>query len=200
MTIGIIGGTFDPIHVGHLVAAEQAWTKLGLDSVLFIPAGQPWFKANNGITVATHRLEMLRLAIYSNPHFKLCTVELERPGPSYTIDTMIELRDRQGIHCPYFIIGMDSILGLPLWKEPEKLLQMCRFVVLPRSDLSKVEKLRTLEESVHGLIANVMYLDMPDIAISSSDIRKRIANRESIKYLVPAEVEQYIVDHRLYLH
>ncbi len=199
MTIGVIGGTFDPIHIGHLIMAEQAWTKLGLDSVLFVPAGQPWFKANNVITVATHRLEMLRLAISANPHFKLCTVEVERPGPSYTIDTMMELRDGQGINFPYFILGMDSIVGLPLWKEPEKLLQMCHLVVAPRSGLSKVEKLKALEESVHGLIENVTQLDMPVIDISSSDIRRCVASGESIRYLVPAGVEQYIVDHSLYL-
>ena len=88
MTIGIIGGTFDPIHIGHLIAAEHAWTKLGLDSVLFMPAGQPWFKANNGITVATHRLAMLQLAIASNPHFKLCKVEIEQKLHRFSLPTI----------------------------------------------------------------------------------------------------------------
>ena len=199
MTIGIIGGTFDPIHIGHLIAAEHAWTKLGLDRVLFMPAGQPWFKANNGITTATHRLAMLQLAISSNPHFELCTVEVERPGPSYTIDTMVEFRDKWGIQYPYFILGMDSIAGLPLWKEPDKLLQMCRLVVVPRSGLDTCEALKTLGEAIHGSIDNVRHLDMPVMDVSSSEIRRRIACGESIKYLVPDAVEQYIVEHRLYL-
>ena len=198
MTTGIIGGTFDPIHIGHLIAAEQAQTKLGLTKVLFMPAGQPWFKANNGITSAQHRVEMVRLAISSNPSFKLCTVETGRTGPSYTIDTMVELSDKQGVDNPYFIIGSDSLEGFPLWKEPVKLLQMCRLVVVSRSGSMQID-LSSLEAAVPGLLDNITLLDMPIINISSSDIRGRMAQGESIRYLVPAEVWQYIVKHRLYL-
>lgn len=198
MTTGIIGGTFDPIHIGHLIAAEQARTKLRLTEVLFMPAGQPWFKANNGITAAYHRVEMVRLAISSNPSFKICTVEIGRTGPSYTIDTMTELRDRQGVGNPYFIIGSDSLEGFPLWKEPVKLLQTCRLIVVSRSGSMQMD-LSSLEAIVPGLLDNVTLLEMPIIDISSSDIRRRIAQGESIRYLVPVEVQQYIVKHRLYL-
>jgi nicotinate-nucleotide adenylyltransferase len=198
MTTGIIGGTFDPIHTGHLIAAEQARTRLGLTEVLFVPAGQPWFKANNEITATNHRMEMVRLAISSNPSFKLCTVEIGRTGPSYTIDTMVELRDRQGISNPYFILGGDSLKGFPLWKEPVKLLQMCRLVVVSRSGSFKID-LSSLEAAVPGLVDNVTLLEMPIIDISSSNIRSRITQGESIRYLVPAEVRQYIIEHRLYL-
>ena len=198
MTTGIIGGTFDPIHTGHLIAAEQARTRLGLTEVLFVPAGQPWFKANNGITAANHRVEMVRLAISSNPSFKLCTVEIRRTGPSYTIDTMAELCDRQGIDNPYFIIGGDSLKGFPLWKEPVKLLQMCRLVVVSRLGSLQID-LSSLESAVPGLVDNITLLEMPIIDISSSDIRSRITQGESIRYLVPAEVQQYITENRLYL-
>jgi len=198
MTTGIIGGTFDPIHIGHLIAAEQARTRLGLTEILFVPAGQPWFKANNGITSPYHRVEMVRLAISSNPSFKLCTVEIGRTGPSYTIDTMTELRDRQGVDNPYFIIGSDSLEGFPLWKEPVKLLQLCRLVVVSRSE-SMQRDLTSLEAVVPGILDNVTLLEMPLIDISSSDIRRRIVQGESIRYLVPVEVQQYIVKHRLYL-
>jgi nicotinate-nucleotide adenylyltransferase len=112
---------------------------------------------------------------------------------------MMEFRDKQGIKYPYFILGMDSIIGLPLWKEPDKLLKMCRLVVVPRSGLNQEEALKTLGEAVHGTIDNVRHLDMPVMDVSSSDIRRRIACGESIRYLVPDNVEQYIVEHRLYL-
>ena len=101
MTTGIIGGTFDPVHTGHLIAAEHARVKLGLTEVIFMPAGQPWFKANKKITSAEHRVEMVRLAISTNPYFKLCTVETERIGPSFTIDTITELADKKEIINPY---------------------------------------------------------------------------------------------------
>ena len=198
MTIAIIGGTFDPIHIGHLIAAEQARIKLGIKDVLFMPAGQPWFKANNGITSAYHRIEMVRLAISSNPNFKLCTAETGRTGPSFTIDTMEELKKEQGIVNPYFFIGSDILNGFPLWKEPVKLLKACRLVVISRSGSLQMD-LSCIEADVPGLLDNIQLLDMPVIEISSSDIRRKKASGESIRYLVPAKVQQYIVEHMLYL-
>ncbi len=198
MTIAIIGGTFDPIHIGHLIAAEQARIKLGIKDVLFMPAGQPWFKANNGITSAHHRIEMVRLAISSNPNFKLCTAETGRTGPSFTIDTMEELKKEQGIVNPYFFIGSDILNGFPLWKEPVKLLKACRLVVISRSGSLQMD-LSCIEADVPGLLDNIQLLDMPVIEISSSDIRRKKASGESIRYLVPAKVQQYIVEHMLYL-
>ena len=197
MEVGIIGGTFDPIHIGHLIAAEQARTALELDKVIFIPAGQPWLKVNNGITPAPQRAEMVNLAIASNPHFELCSIELERHGPSYTIDTIIELRQKSDICMPYFILGQDSINSLPTWKEPVELLKVCRLAVVPRSGLGELD-LCKLEKSIKGIKQNVVALNMPTIEISSSDIRSRVSKGQSIRYLVQPDVEQYIETHKLY--
>jgi len=134
MNIGILGGTFDPIHIGHLILAVEARVQLRLDEVLFVPAGQPWLKVERNITPAFHRVEMVRRAIASNPYFKLCTLEVERPGPSYTVDTLMALRDMQGAEANFFfILGRDTLADLPSWKEPNRLLQICHLVVAPRS-------------------------------------------------------------------
>lgn len=196
MNIGVLGGTFDPIHIGHLVVAEEARIKFGLREVLFVPAGQPWLKLGRNITSAVHRVEMVRRAIADNLHFKLCTLEVERPGPSYTVDTLTMLRKQLGSEASlFFILGRDTLAELPLWKEPEKLVQLCRLVVAPRLGS---KDLKHLETAIPGLLDKVMQLDMPVIGISSSGIRQRIAQGLSIRYLVPAEVEKYITEHKIY--
>ncbi|MCJ7791038.1 MAG: nicotinate-nucleotide adenylyltransferase [Dehalococcoidia bacterium] len=196
MNIGILGGTFDPIHIGHLVVAEEARIKLGLREVLFVPAGQPWLKLGRNITPAVHRVEMVRRAIADNPNFKLCTLEVERPGPSYTVDTLAMLRKQLGSEASlFFILGRDTLAELPLWKEPEKLVQLCRLVVVPRLGS---KDLKHLETAIPGLLDKVIQLDMPVIGISSSGIRQRIAQGLPIRYLVPAEVEKYITEHKIY--
>lgn len=196
MNIGVLGGTFDPIHIGHLVVAEEARIRLGFREVLFVPAGQPWLKLDRNITPAVHRVEMVRRAIADNPHFKLCTLEIERPGPSYTVDTLTMLRKQLGSEASlFFLIGRDTLAELPLWKEPKKLVQLCRLVVAPRLGS---KDLKYLETSIHGLMDQVIQLDMPVIGISSSGIRQRIAQGLSIRYLVPAEVERYIAEQKVY--
>ena len=196
MNIGVLGGTFDPIHIGHLVVAEEARIKFGLREVLFVPAGQPWLKLGRNITLAVHRVEMVRRAIADNPHFKLCTLEVERPGPSYTVDTLTMLRKQLGSEASlFFILGRDTLAELPLWKEPEKLVQLCRLVVVPRLGS---KDLKHLETAIPGLLDKVIQLDMPVIGISSSGIRQRIAQGLSIRYLVPAEVEKYITEQKIY--
>jgi nicotinate-nucleotide adenylyltransferase len=196
--IGILGGTFDPIHVGHLIIAEEARVKLGLSEVLFVPAGQPWLKVDHNITSAIHRVEMVRRAIATNPHFELCTLEVERPSPSYTVDTMEMLQEQLGAQASFFfILGRDALVDLPLWKEPNKLIQICRLVAVPRLS-SDLPGLKSLEASIPGLGGNVIQLDAPVIDISSSQIRRRLAQGLSIRYLVPDEVERYIVEQRLY--
>jgi len=196
VNIGVLGGTFDPIHIGHLVVAEEARIKFGLREVLFVPAGQPWLKLGRNITSAVHRVEMVRRAIADNLHFKLCTLEVERPGPSYTVDTLTMLRKQLGSEASlFFILGRDTLAELPLWKEPEKLVQLCRLVVAPRLGS---KDLKHLETAIPGLLDKVMQLDMPVIGISSSGIRQRIAQGLSIRYLVPAEVEKYITEHKIY--
>jgi nicotinate-nucleotide adenylyltransferase len=197
VNVGILGGTFDPIHIGHLVIAEEARIKLGLSEVLFVPAGQPWLKLDRNITPAVHRVEMVRRAIADNSHFKLCTLEVERPGPSYTVDTLAMLQKQLGSEARFFfILGRDTLAELPLWKEPQKLVQLCRLVVPPRLGS---KDLKHIETAIPGLLDKVIQLDMPVIGISSSEIRQRIAQGLPIRYLVPAEVEKYITERRVYL-
>ncbi|MGB6873803.1 MAG: nicotinate-nucleotide adenylyltransferase [Dehalococcoidia bacterium] len=196
MNIGVLGGTFDPIHIGHLVVAEEARIKLGFREVLFVPAGKPWRKLDRNITLAVHRVEMVRRAIADNPHFKLCTLEVERPGPSYTVDTLTMLRKQLGSEASlFFILGRDTLAELPLWKEPKKLVQLCRLVVAPRLGS---KDLKHLETSIPGLLDKVIQLDMPVIGISSAKIRQRVAQGLSVRYLVPAEVEKYITEQKIY--
>ncbi len=197
MNIGVLGGTFDPIHIGHLVVAEEARIKLGFNEVLFVPAGQPWLKLDRNITPAEHRVEMVRRAIADNPHFKICTLEVERTGPSYTVDTLTMLREQLGSEASlFFILGHDTLAELPSWKEPKKLAQLCRLVVAPRLGS---KDLKHLETEIPGLLDKVIQLDMPVIGISSSGIRQRIAQGLPIRYLVPAEVEKYITGQKIYL-
>jgi nicotinate-nucleotide adenylyltransferase len=196
VNIGVLGGTFDPIHIGHLVIAEEARIKLGLSEVLFVPAGQPWLKLDRNITPAVHRVEMVRRAIADNPHFKLCTLEVERTGPSYTVDTLTMLRKHLGSKASlFFIIGRDTLAELPLWKEPQKVVQLCRLVVPPRLGSRDLKHLETV---IPGLLDKVIQLDMPVIGISSSEIRQRLAQGLTIRYLVPAKVEKYITEHKVY--
>ena len=197
MNIGILGGTFDPIHVGHLVIAEEARVKLGLAKVLFVPAGRPWLKVNHVVTLASHRVEMVRLAIAGNSYFELCTLEVEHSGPSYTIDTMTALQSQLGAQSFFFILGSDSLAGLHLWKEPVKLVQMCRLAVVPRLGLS-LPDLKSLEVSVPGVSSNIVQLDTPIIGVSSSEIRQHVAQGLSIRYLVPEKVEKFIAEQKLY--
>ncbi len=197
MNIGILGGTFDPIHIGHLVVAEEARIKLGFNEVLFVPAGQPLLKPDRNITPSDQRVEMVRRAIADNPHFKLCTIEAERPGPSYTVDTVMMLREQLGSEVGlFFILGRDTLAELPSWKEPKKLVQLCRLVVAPRLGS---KDLQHLETEIPGLLGKVVQLDMPVIGISSSGIRQRVAQGLPIRYLVPAGVEKYISEQKIYL-
>jgi len=196
VNIGVLGGTFDPIHIGHLVVAEEARIKLELNEVLFVPAGQPWLKVARNITSAVHRVEMVRRAIADNPHFKLCTLEVERPGPSYTVDTLTMLRKQLGSEASlFFILGRDTLAELPLWKEPNKLVQLCRLVVAPRLGSKDLKHLKT---SIPGLLDKVIQLDMPVIGISSAEIRQRITQGLTIRYLVPAKVGKYITEQKIY--
>ncbi len=197
MNIGVFGGTFDPIHVGHLVIAEEVRVKLGLSEVLFVPAGQSWLKVDHTIVPASHRVEMVRLAIAGNSYFKLCTLEVERSGPSYTVDTIAVLQRQSEAQCFFFILGSDSLAGLHLWKEPARLIQMCRLVVVSRLGLS-LPDLKSLEASIPGVIDNVIQLDTPIIGVSSSEVRQRTAQGLSIRYLVPDKVAEYIAERRLY--
>jgi nicotinate-nucleotide adenylyltransferase len=198
MNIGVLGGTFDPIHSGHLVIAEEARLRLSLSKVLFVPAGQPWLKTGRTITPAARRADMVRRAIDARPYFELSSVDIDRPGPSYSVETITILQQNLGAEASIFLlIGWDSLAELPLWKEPDRLVQLCKIVVVNRPGFSRPD-LKALELAIPGITQNVVWLDIPPIDISSSDIRERVAQGLSIHGLVPDEVETYIRAKRLY--
>jgi len=201
MNIGVLGGTFDPIHMGHLIIAEEVRARLDLAEVLFVPAGQPWLKLNNAnaISPPQHRVEMVRLAIADEPAFKLSTMEIDRPGPSYTVDTMAELRNQIGADDKlFFILGWDNLNQLPRWHQPSRLVKLCRLVPLRRVGVASPD-LDSLEAAIPGLAKSLVMLDTPQIEISASEIRARVARGLSIHQLVPEPVERYIIEHGLYL-
>ncbi len=198
MKIGIMGGTFDPIHMGHLIVAEEVRMTLELDKVLFIPAGEPWMKADRQITGAPHRVEMVRLAVESNPFFQLSTIEIEHPGWTYTVDTLEQLsRDFDNETRFFLLIGWDGLKNMPQWKAPYRISKMATIVTFPRPGAPEPD-ISALEASMPGLSERMIKLDGPYIGISSTDIRERFAEGRSIRYLVPVEVERYIVAHGLY--
>jgi len=196
--VGVLGGTFDPIHSGHLVIAEEARLRFGLNKVLFVPAGTPWLKTNREITPAVHRVEMVKRAIAGNASFELSPIEIDRPGPSYSVDTVAALQQQSGAGAKiFFLIGWDSLAELPQWKEPGRLIQLCKLVAVIRPGFSR-QDLKSLETSVPGINQSVVWLDIPPIDISSSDIRDRVAQGLSIHGLVPDDVESYIAENKLY--
>jgi len=198
MDIGVLGGTFDPIHNGHLVVAEEVRDQLKLSEVLFVPAGQPWLKPDSPIAVAEYRVQMVRLALAGKPYFKLSTLEIERGGPSYTVDTIAELQAQLGIGDElFFILGWENLVELPQWKEPARLVKMCRLVAVPRPGYPHPD-LKALEAAIPGLSQRVIFLDRPQIDINASAIRSRVARGLSIEHFVPEAVDRYIHQHGLY--
>ena len=199
MNIGVLGGTFDPIHLGHLIIAGGTKAQLSLDEVLFVPAGQPWLKANNYISTAEHRIQMVRLAIADKPYFKLSTMEIKRPGPSYTVDTIAELKGQLDVTDKlFFILGWDNLVQLPQWREPARLVKMCHLVAVPRVGYPTPD-LNSLEATIPGLSRSTTLLETPRIDISASEIRDRVAQGLSIHHLVPESVERYIKERKLYV-
>lgn len=198
MKIGVLGGTFDPVHIGHLMMAEEARASLNLAEILLVPAGQPLLKLDYPVTPAEHRLQMLRLAIAGRPYFKVSTVEIERPGPSYTVGTIAELRVQYGSEDEiFFILGWDSLAQLPGWREPSRLIKMCYLVAVPRPGFQRPD-LKALEDLIPGISERVMLLDKPQIDISASAIRALAARGLPLRHLVPEPVEEYIRQHKLY--
>ena len=199
MNIGVLGGTFDPVHIGHLSVAEEVTARLNLAEILFVPAGQPWLKTDVPITTAEHRVQMVRLAITEQPYFKLSALEIERAGPSYTVDTIDQLQGQLGDEDElFFILGWDSLAELPQWHQPSRLIKMCRLVAVPKVGYPP-PRLKSLERVIPGLSQNVMLMDKPEIDVSASEIRSRVAQGLSIRHLVPEPVDKYIKQHRLYI-
>ena len=197
--IGLMGGTFDPIHYGHLVTAEGARVEFGLEKVIFVPSGRPPHKPAAHVTAAEHRYLMTVLATLSNPYFDVSRIDIDRPGPSFTVDTVQEARQLWGPDAQiFFITGADAILEILTWKDPERLLSSCHVIAATRPgyDLSR------LESSIGQLWARFSHrihvVQVPAMSISSSDIRERVRRGYPIRYLVPESVADYIYKHRLY--
>jgi nicotinate-nucleotide adenylyltransferase len=197
--IGVMGGTFDPVHNGHIAIAREAWDRLALKYVVFIPAGNPWFKSESSITPAEQRLEMVRRAVEPYPYFQVSRLEIDRPGPTYTIDTIVALKDQIGSdeNEIYFIVGWDSLAQLPQWYKASLLVKFCRLVAVPRPGYSR-PALNDLEQEIPGVSERVILLDIRQMDISSTDIRNRVSRGLSLVGLVPEVVEKYIRDNGLY--
>lgn len=196
--IAVMGGTFNPIHNGHLVAAESVRQQLGIDRVIFIPTGKPPHK-NMNLMFNEHRYLMTVLATVTNPHFEVSRIEIDRAGLTYTIDTIIELKNRCNPDCKiYFITGADAIKEILKWKSPEKLLSMCEFVAVTRPGYNKDELQDTVNNLKDNYKGKITFLEIPALSISSTDIRHRVLAGQTIKYLVPNSVEEYILKFNLY--
>lgn len=193
-----MGGTFDPIHLAHLILAEQARVFLGLDRVLFVPAGAPWRKADRRIAPVADRVAMVRAALAGDPYFEISLIESERRGPSYTVDTLSVLQEQLGPQAElYFILGQDALADLPNWREPARIVQLARLAVAARPGRPPADP-AALERAVPGIQDRIDVVPMPQVDISSTDIRRRVAEGISIRFLVPAAVEAYILAHGLY--
>jgi len=197
--IGISGGTFDPIHYGHLVIAEEIRETMGLEKVIFIPSGNPPHKKNIKVTQAIHRYNMVKLAIDSNPYFEVSTIEIEREGYSYTIDTLKQLKQIYGQDTTlFFMTGADVIPELVTWRSFENLFTLCEFVAVLRPGFERESLLEKIEYYKNNYKAIIHIVDAPLIGISSTIIRERVKKGKTIKYLVPESVEKYIKENGLY--
>lgn len=195
--VGILGGTFDPPHIGHLVIAQEALTRLELVQVIFAPTRQPPHKRIEDVTPIEHRLAMVRLAIATNPRFTLSRVDVDREGPTYTVDTLRLLRRQLGENVElYFMMGMDSLANILTWRTPEQLIRLCRLVVFNRPGFSA--NLDELGEKLPGLRERVVILPSPALDIAASELQQRVRAGLPIAHLVPDAVAAYIAANRLY--
>jgi nicotinate-nucleotide adenylyltransferase len=198
LNLGILGGTFDPPHLGHLLLAEMVRDALSLARVLFVPAADPPHKQELTKTAACHRRRMVELAIAGNPGFELCDVDLERPGPHFSVDTVRLIRQRHNLPAAdcIFIIGGDSLADLPAWHRPAALINQCRLAVVHRPGAQP--DLAQLETQVPGIDQRLIWVESPLIQLAASNIRARVAAGQSIRYHVPEPVRTYIAQHQLY--
>ena len=198
MKLGVLGGTFDPIHLGHLIVAEEARVRLGLKALLFVPTGQPWIKEGRPVSEAHHRLGMARLAVADNPAFQVSSVEVDRPGPTYTVDTLQELRRQQPSKPDiYFILGVDTLEEFSRWREPARILELCTLVVVTRPGHGEPDR-ASLEALAPGAASKLQFLSGLQVGITGTEIRRRVAADLPIRYWVPRPVEEYIAKHGLY--
>jgi len=195
--IGILGGTFDPIHIGHLIVAEEVRARLALQQVVFVPARVSPLKLDHAAAPPECRLRMVELAIQDNPYFGVSCIELTRTGPSYTVDTLRAIRDTCGPDVElFFIMGADSLSSLMAWRRPAEILRLARLVAVSRPTYAL--DLGALERGLPGIAAATDLVTTLEIGISATDIRARVAQNLPIRYLVPAPVEAYLREHHLY--
>jgi nicotinate-nucleotide adenylyltransferase len=196
--IGVLGGTFDPVHWGHLAIAESAREELGLSRVLFVPAARPPHKLDRDVTRAEHRIAMLEAATADNRAFSVSRVEVDRRGPSYTADTLLRLsEEHRGRDRLWFILSAEALEGLPGWHEPERILDLARLAIVPRAGRSTIDA-RWFDKHFPGRARRLRWVDGPGIDVSASEVRARAAAGRSIRYLVPPAVDAYIAHHGLY--
>jgi nicotinate-nucleotide adenylyltransferase len=200
MKIGIFGGTFDPVHLGHLILAEQCREQAALDQVLFVPAALPPHKLEQTLTPFAQRVEMLSLAISGQPAFRIDELEKDRSGPSYTVDTLMKLQQARPGDELCFILGSDSLHDLPLWYQPRRILELATLLVVARADWPtfSAEELKQSLQLADDFPLRYQIVEAPLITIASRDIRRRIAEGRSVRYMIPRAVEAYVEDKGLY--
>jgi len=219
MRIGLLSGTFNPIHNGHLQIAEEVYQRHRLDTILFIPSGLPPHKSGQNIPPAKCRMEMVALALSGNPHFKLCKLEVDRPGKSYSIDTVMALKELYPKDRLFFILGMDAFIDIASWRESERLLRLCDFVLLSRpgspfSRLPDIAALRFVDPAPFSELdkgerrsytlpvskaSALHFIQVRPSPISASEIRTRFSRSLGTKNLLPEQVESYIIRKRIYV-
>jgi nicotinate-nucleotide adenylyltransferase len=181
------------------MVAEAAREALGLERVLFLPAGRPWLKAHRALTAGHHRVRMVELAVAGNPCFAVARHEVDRAGPTYTVDTLEELRDELGADTPlHFILGQDALQEFHRWKSPERVLELCRLAVVPRPGQADLDWPAFFARYPQAAGRVVLLSEGPQVAISGTDLRRRVAEGRSIRYQVPGAVAEYIQEHGLY--
>lgn len=194
MKLAIMGGTFNPPHLGHLICAEEVYDHFKFDKVIFVPSARPPHKDNSGIPDAQHRYMMTFLATRDNPHFEVSRIELDRPGRSYSIETVREFKRKYGQGTEiYWIVGADAILEMFMWKDVDELLSICKFLAINRPGYD-------LDQADQRFLEKVQLFKVTAVDISASEIRRRLRQGKSIRYLVPPDVESYIYENGLYSH
>lgn len=197
--IGIMGGTFDPIHIGHLIIAENAKDKYQLDLVMIMPNGNPRYKEEREVTAAEDRIRMTEIAIADNPDFEISLLETKRKGYTYTYETLEQLKREYPEDAYYFIMGADSLFSFDKWMHPERICRNCTILLANRYQTQSQELDSRIEQLREQYGAMILKLDCPNIDVSSEMIRKRIRENRTITYFVPKGVEQYIREQNLYL-
>jgi nicotinate-nucleotide adenylyltransferase len=197
MRLGVFGGTFDPVHTGHLVAAETAREAADLDLVMFVPAGEPWLKDGEVVGAKLDRLRMVELAIEGNDRFAASDVELQRPGPTYSADTLEELRDQRPGDQLFLIAGMDALADFGRWSRPQRILELATLVGVTRPGHGGLDRVQ-LDGISAGVSGRVIVAEGPLLDVSATDLRQRFGRGASVRYLVSESVERYIYENGLY--